>query len=139
MIELKNIRQIDLQTITDSRGSVSVLESGKNTPFEVKRTFHIYNVEENAERGSHAHKKNEQVYACLNGSVTITFDDGINKEDFVLSDPSKGLYVGPMMWHTLKNFSPGTVLFVWNSMGYDEDDYIKDYDEFLKIANENRL
>src|SRR3989344_5921107 len=125
---LKNVQLIKFQTVTDHRGSISIAESVKNIPFKIERTFHTYRVPEGANRGEHAHRQNEQVYACLNGKVTVTLDDGTDKDEVTLSNPGEGLYVGPLVWHSLKNFDHDTVFFVWNSRGYEEEDYIKNYD-----------
>src|SRR3990167_2846257 len=121
-IKVKNVELVKFQTITDPRGSISIAESGKNIPFKIERTFHIYKVPERANRGEHAHRENEQVYACLNGKVTITLDDGTNKDEVTLSLSGEGLYVGQLVWHSIKDFGPDTVFFVWNSRGYEEED-----------------
>lgn len=133
-MNIKNVRFIKFPTFTDIRGSVSEVEFKKVIPFKVERTFHIFNVQEGKIRGTHAHIKNEQVYACLNGSVTITLDDGVNQTEVVLKDPSEGLYVGSMVWHTIKNFSSQAVFCVWNSRPYEKEDLISNYDKFLKEA-----
>ena len=137
MIELKNVHWIRFPTFTDPRGSLS--EVGKIMPFKIERTYHVYNAEINTQRGDHAHLKNEQVYACLNGKAIVILDDGINKKEIELSDPSQGLYVGPMIWSSIKYLESNTLFFVWNSRGYEPEDYIKEYNEFLKIAHENLL
>jgi dTDP-4-dehydrorhamnose 3,5-epimerase-like enzyme len=131
---VKNTRSIKLHTFSDSRGKVSVAEGEKDIPFKIERTFHIYGVPQGEERGGHAHRETEQVYVCLNGSVTVILNDGTNKEEITLRDPEQVLYVGPLVWSVLKDFQPGTVLFVWTSKHYDATDYIREYDEFIKTA-----
>ena len=108
----KNVRLIKLPTVTDNRGSLSIAEGGKTIPFKIERTFHTYQVPQGTVRGGHAHKKNEQVYACLSGSLIVTLDDGVGKDKVILKDPGEGLYVGPLVWHNIEDFSLGTVFFV---------------------------
>lgn len=117
-------------------GTLTFLEATRDVPFEIKRVYYIYNVAEGARRGFHAHKKLEQYLICIHGRCTILLDDGREKEQTVLSDPSVGLYVGPGIWHEMYDFSPGAVLLVLAADFYDEDDYIREYSAFLKTKQE---
>ena len=117
-------------------GALTFLEATRDVPFEIKRVYYIYNVAEGARRGFHAHKKLEQYLICIHGRCTILLDDGREKEQTVLSDPSVGLYVGPGIWHEMYDFSPGAVLLVLAADFYDEDDYIREYSAFLKTKQE---
>ena len=127
-------RIIDIRKYTDNRGYLSVIEGGMDIPFEIKRIYYLYMVPE-AARGAHAHKQLQQLLVATSGSVDITLDDGREKKTFHLDRPWKGLLVVPGLWRDLDNFSGGTVLMCLASEKYDEGDYIREYDEFLKYKN----
>lgn len=124
-------RIIDIRKYTDTRGYLSVIEGGEDIPFEIKRIYYLYMVPE-AARGAHAHKQLQQLMVATSGSVHVTLDDGKNKKTFVLDKPWKGLHVVPGLWRDLDNFSGGTVCMVLASGHYAEEDYIRNYDEFLE-------
>ncbi|MBR2486300.1 MAG: WxcM-like domain-containing protein [Paludibacteraceae bacterium] len=124
-------RIIDIRKYTDTRGYLSVIEGGMDIPFEIKRIYYLYMVPE-AARGAHAHKQLQQLMVATSGSVHITLDDGINKKTFVLDKPWKGLHVVPGLWRDLDNFAGGTVCVVLASEHYAEEDYIRNYEEFLE-------
>lgn len=124
-------RIIDIRKYTDTRGYLSVIEGGKDIPFEIKRIYYLYMVPE-AARGAHAHKQLQQLMVAMSGSVHVTLDDGINKKTFVLDKPWKGLHVVPGLWRDLDNFAGGTVCMVLASEHYAEEDYIRNYEEFLE-------
>ncbi|MBI4014461.1 MAG: FdtA/QdtA family cupin domain-containing protein [Candidatus Aenigmarchaeota archaeon] len=113
----------------DDRGILSAVESGKDVPFQIKRVFYLYAMKKGATRGSHAHKMCEQAFLCLNGSFTITLDNGKKKEKKKLASPSEGVYVPPRIWVELTEFSRDAVVLVLCSHLYDEKDYIRDYGE----------
>ena len=115
----------------DSRGSLIAIESNKDIPFDIKRIYYIFDTKSSVVRGHHAHKTLEQMLVCVSGSCTIVLDDGENRNEVVLSDPSSGLYVGPNIWHEMKDFSEGAVLLVLASDFYNENDYIRNHDEFM--------
>lgn len=117
----------------NEKGSLIALEQYKNIPFEIKRVYYIFGTKEGVRRGLHAHKRLEQVLICVSGSVKIKVDDGNGKKIFKLSNPSKGLYIGPGIWREMYDFSKSAVLLVLASEYYDEEDYIRDYEEFLKM------
>ena len=131
---VNDCRIIDIRKYTDNRGYLSVIEGGTDIPFEIKRIYYLYMVPE-AARGSHAHKELQQLLVATSGSVDITLDDGQEKKTFHLDRPWKGLLVVPGLWRDLDNFSGGTVLMCLASEKYDEGDYIREYDEFLKYKN----
>ena len=111
--------------------SISVV-NGDTIPFNIERVYYLYGVPGNKSRGAHAHKELYQLIVALNGSFDVVLDDGVNKKTFTLSDPSQGLLVVPGLWRDLKNFSsPDAVCLVLASMTYSEDDYIRDYNDFL--------
>ncbi len=126
---MKNARLVDLAIRKDSRGELGVFE---DIPFSTIRVFWICNVPEGIVRGGHAHRENEQVHMCLTGAVTFVLNDGKAVETIRLR-AGEGLYTGPMIWHTLQSFEPHTVLFVANSVKFDENEYIRDYNEFLSL------
>lgn len=117
------------------QGNISVVENNKDVPFEVKRIYYLYDVPGGESRGAHAHKDLSQLIVAASGSFTVTLDDGEVKRTFLLNRPYQGLYVVPGIWRTLDDFSSGSVCMVLASHGYDKDDYIRDYDEFLKYKN----
>ena len=120
---------------SDRKGNLSVVENGKTLPFDIKRVYYIYDVPGGESRGSHAHKKLEQLIVAASGSFTVTLDDGKNKRSFFLNRPYQGLYVKPGMWRELDDFSSGAVCMVLASELYDADDYISNYEDFIKYRN----
>lgn len=131
---MKNCRIIIFKKIGNNDvGFLTALEGNREIPFNIKRIYYIYNVPKEIERGSHAHKRLEQVLICVSGSVKIKVDDGNEKKIIELSNPSKGLYIGPGIWHEMYDFNLNSVLLVLASEYYNERDYIRDYEEFLKM------
>ncbi|AKP41352.1 TPA: WxcM-like domain-containing protein [Clostridioides difficile] len=116
-------------------GNLVALESNKAIPFDIKRVYYIYDVPNNVKRGFHAHKNLEQVLVCLNGSVKIKCYDGVKETIFNLHKNDVGLYIGTGVWHEMFDFDEKTVLISIASEHYNEEDYIRDYKEFLKYLN----
>lgn len=125
-------RIIELPKITDPRGNLTVAESITDIPFDIKRAYWVYDVPGGESRGGHAHKRLKQLVVALSGSFTVTLDDGEEHETFLLNHPWQGLIIETGIWRTLDDFSSGAVCLVLASEPYEEDDYIYDYDEFLK-------
>ncbi len=121
--------------IEDSRGNLTSIENGMNLPFILNRIYYLYDVPGGSVRGSHAHKNLHQIIIALSGSFDISIDDGNTSAEFHLNSPSFGLYLCPMIWRGLKNFSSGSVCLVLASDTYDESDYIRDYSTFLKALH----
>lgn len=121
---------------SDRKGNISVVENNKDIPFDVRRTYYLYDVPGGESRGAHAHKELSQLIVAASGSFTVTLDDGNVKRTFLLNRPYQGLYVVPGIWRTLDDFSSGSVCLVLASHGYDENDYIRDYEEFIKYKNQ---
>ena len=117
-------------------GHLTPIESGRDIPFVIKRIYYLTRVPENTIRGFHAHRQLEQVLLCLNGKVTISVSTPYEKQLITLDDPAKGLYIGPMGWREMYDFSPGSVLVVLASEHYNEADYIRDYRNYCEIAQE---
>ncbi len=123
---------------SERKGNISVIENGETVPFGVKRIYYLYDIPGGEERGAHAHKALYQLIIAASGSFTVTLDDGKVKKRVVLDRPYQGLLVVPGIWRILDNFSSGSVCLVLASEGYDADDYIRDYEEFLKYKDERR-
>lgn len=117
----------------DRRGNLSVVENGQTLPFDVKRVYYLYDVPGGENRGAHAHKELSQLIIAASGSFTVTLDDGKCKRSFFLNRPYQGLYVKPGMWRDLDDFSSGAVCMVLASDVYIKEDYIRDYNEFIKF------
>jgi len=130
------VKTFDFKKISNSSGNLVFLEANKDIPFDVKRVYYIYGVNNNDRRGFHAHKSLQQALICIHGSCKIMLDDGTAKVDIELKDPSHGLFVGNAMWREMYDFSPDAVLLVLASEYYDEGDYIRDYDEFIRYIKE---
>ncbi len=127
------IKLIEFQKRFDDRGSLSFVEGGIDIPFEIKRIYYLYNLND-VHRGFHAHKNLNQVAICVNGSCTFVLDDGKTRQEVKLSKPNEGLFIDKMIWREMKDFSSDAVLLVLASEHYDESDYIRNYDEFLKLC-----
>ncbi len=121
----------------DERGQLVALEEMKDIPFNIKRVYYMYDTVEGVVRGKHAHKSLQQILICIHGSCKILLDNGVEKKVIPLERPYEGLYVSNAMWREMFDFSPDAVLMVLASELYDEADYIRDYDEFLKYVTEN--
>lgn len=135
---LEQCRLIELPRVDDRRGSLSFIEGGNHVPFHIARVYYLYNLPIEAERGSHAHKKLEQLMIAISGNFDVVLDDGINKRTFHLDRPNRGLLISRMHWRELASFSPGAVCMVLASLPYDKDDYIRNYQEFLVAAERSR-
>jgi len=128
---------LDLPKIADSRGNLTFVEGDNHIPFSIQRVYYLYDVPGGAERGGHAHKNLHQLIIAISGSFDVHLTDGVNKKIITLNRPYMGLYVCPMIWRELDNFSSGSVCLVLASNRYDEEDYYRSYDEFLDVINLN--
>ena len=122
---------IDLPKIEDERGNLTFVEGGNHIPFDIRRVYYLYDVPGGSARGGHAHKDLHQLIIAISGSFDVVLDDGTNTKRFNLNRSYCGLYVCPMMWRELDNFSSGSVCMVLASNRYDEADYYRDYDQYL--------
>lgn len=120
----------------DERGQLIALEEYNDIPFHIKRVYFMYDTVAGVIRGKHAHKSLQQILVCVHGSCKIKLDNGREKKVVVLEKPYEGLYVANNMWREMYDFSPDAVLMVFASEVYDESDYIRDYDEFLKFIDD---
>lgn len=123
-----------MEVFGDKRGKLISLESNKNIPFKINRVYYIYDTLPEEDRGKHAHKDLEQIIIAIDGSCQFVLDDGNKREEVWLNRPDKGLYIGKNMWREMRHFSYGCKLMVLASDYYKPEEYIRDYDEFLKEA-----
>lgn len=123
----------------DDRGQLVAIEAMKDLPFEVRRVYYIYDTLPGVRRGFHAHKNLQQILLCVNGSCKIHLDDGHDTAEVTLDKPNEGLYIANNMWREMYDFTPGAVLLVLASEYYDEADYIRNYDEFIKMVKEGQV
>jgi len=133
-----NVQGVSLHQLTravDLRGSLVAGDMNDQVPFNPERFFVVYDVPSIEARGAHAHHQCEQFLVCLNGSVRAIVDDGTNREEYTLDRPDQGLYMPPMIWGTQYRYSPDAVLLVLASHRYDNADYIRNYDDFLRLRN----
>lgn len=127
-----DIKIIQFQSHGDDRGSLVSIEQKKNIPFDIKRVYYLFSTKEGVRRGFHAHKKLKQLAIVLKGSCRFLLDDGSEKIEVLLDNPAQGLYIDSLLWREMYDFSEDCVLMVLADSIYDEADYIRDYDEFLK-------
>ena len=132
-------RIIDLPKILDRRGNLSIIEEMKNIPFEIKRSFWIYDVPGGEDRGGHAFKENQEVVIALSGAFDVVVDDGERKKTFTLNRSYYGLYVPKGLWRTMENFSTNSFALEFGSVRYSANDYIREYDEFLKLKQDGKI
>lgn len=133
---IEKCRIIDLPIISDPRGNLTFIENSNHIPFDIKRVYYLYDIPGGSDRGTHAHKTLHQFIIAISGSFDVELDDGTSKKRFHLNRSYYGLYVCPMMWRLLDNFSSGSVCLVLASGIYNEFDYIRDYNVFIQETRE---
>ena len=129
---------ISLQKMVDPRGNLSIAEGMKDIPFNISRVYWTYDVPSGAGRGGHAHKHCREFIIAVSGSFTVTLDNGLNKQSFLLNHPYQGLLVETDIWRTLDDFSSGAVCLVLAEDPFDEEDYIREYKEFLNYQRSKK-
>lgn len=134
--EKKTPEIIDLPKISDPRGNLSVIEEYKNIPFKIERAYWIYDVPGGEKRGGHAYRENQELIIALSGSFDVLLDDGKRKQKYSLNRSYTGLYVPKGMWREMENFSTNSLALVLSSTKFDVNDYIRDYQEFLKLSGQ---
>lgn len=131
---LADCRLIELPKIADQRGNLTFIENHRHIPFDIRRVYYLYDVPGGAHRAAHGHRSLHQFMVAMSGSFDVTLDDGRDKRKFHLNRSYYGLYIPPMMWRDLDNFSSGSVCMVLASDFFDEADYYRDYAQFLAAA-----
>ena len=134
-----NCNVIELPKIHNRAGNITALTNNKEIPFSATRIYFLYDVPGGETRGGHGHKQLQQLIVAASGSFDVILNDGIIKKTVTLNRPNYGLYVPPGIWRDLNNFSSGAVLLVLASDNYKEDDYIRDYQDFLKFKNLSKI
>ncbi|MBU8902760.1 MAG: FdtA/QdtA family cupin domain-containing protein [Victivallales bacterium] len=139
-ITVKNSAYVNLKRVVDdSDGCLCIINGQQDVPFEIKRVYYINSLDvASSVRGKHAHRKLRQVIFCISGSFVLSLDDGINKQDIRMWRDNVGVVLDPMLWHTMHSFSIGCVIMVVASDYYNESDYIRNYDEFIKLSRESK-
>ena len=133
---IEDCKIIDLRKIQDPRGNLTPIEGGLDVPFDIKRVFYQYDVPGGESRGAHAHIKDQQFLIAISGSFEVMIDDGTNRDIIALKQPYYGLLVPPGIWSAEQGFSSGSVCLVLTDNGYEAEDYIRDYEEFLKYKQQ---
>lgn len=144
MSPLDNVKIFEFPKIYDPRGNLSFVEGGRHIPFTIKRVFYLYDVPGGETRGGHAHKECACVLIAVSGSLDLRLTDGEQEIIVTLNKSNKGVLIPPGVWDTMHNFTTGTVAVAFASHHYEEEDYIRDYDEYLEYVktlkdNENSL
>jgi len=133
---IESCQLIQLPKISDPRGNLTFIEGQEHIPFDIKRVYYLYDVPGGASRAAHGHKALSQLMIAISGSFDVELDDGYTKKKYQLNRPYTGLYIPPMIWRDLNNFSSGSVCMVLASERYDEVDYYRDYLEFAQDARD---
>ena len=139
MATVEDVRIIELPKFLDARGNLSFAEQNNHIPFEIKRTYWIYDVPGGEDRGGHAFKENQEVVIALSGAFDVVVDDGNTKITISLNRSYYGLYIPSGLWRTMENFSTNSFALEFGSKHYDASDYVRDYDEFLKLKKDGKI
>ena len=130
---------VELPKFLDARGNLSFVEQENHIPFAIKRTYWLYDVPGGECRGGHAYKENQEFIVALSGSFDVILDDGKEKKVFTLNRSYYGLYVPKGLWREMDNFSTNSLAMILSSTNYDADDYVRDYDEFIKLKHYGKI
>ena len=136
---MDEIKIIQLPKFLDERGNLSFVEQENHIPFSIKRTYWLYDVPGGECRGGHAYRENEEFIVALSGSFDVVLDDGKEKKVFALNRSYYGLYVPKGLWREMENFSTNALALIISSTNYDENDYVRNYDEFLKLKRDGQI
>lgn len=135
MSQLEKAREIEFPKICDPRGNLSFVEGGRHIPFPIRRVFYIYDIPGGETRGGHAHKYCQQILTAVCGSFTLRLTDGKDERTFHLDRANKGVLIPNGLWLTMENFTTGSICLAIASEPYDEEDYVRDFEEFIESAN----
>lgn len=133
-MSIHDSRLVELPIIHDQRGNLTFIENSRHIPFNIKRVYYLYDVPGGAARAAHGHKALHQLMIAMSGSFDVSLDDGVEKKKYHLNRSYFGLYIPPMIWRDLDNFSSGAVCMVLASDYFDETDYYRNYDDFVKAV-----
>ena len=136
---VEDVKIVELPKFTDPRGNLSFVEQLNHIPFEIKRTYWIYDVPGGESRGGHAFRKNDEFIVALSGAFDVIVDDGKEKKRFALNRSYYGLYIPAGLWRTMENFSTNSLALEFGSIHYDRTDYVEDYDQFLKLKSNGEI
>lgn len=136
---VEDVRIIELPKFTDPRGNLSFVEQVTHIPFEISRTYWIYDVPGGESRGGHAFKKNQEFIVSLSGAFDVIVDDGIEKKTFTLNRSYYGLYIPAGLWRSMNNFSTNSLALEFGSISYSREDYVEDYEQFLKLKADGKI
>lgn len=136
---VKDVKIIELPKFTDPRGNLSFVEQLNHIPFEIKRTYWIYDVPGGENRGGHAFRKNDEFIVALSGALDVIVDDGKEKKTFNLNRSYYGLYIPAGLWREMDNFSTNSLALEFGSIHYDPNDYIRDYETYLKMKKDGTI
>lgn len=139
MATIKDVKIIELPKFADPRGNLSFVEQLNHIPFEIKRTYWIYDVPGGESRGGHAFKMNEEFIVALSGAFDVIVDDGQEKKTFTLNRSYYGLYIPAGLWREMANFSTNSLALEFGSIHYDRGDYVEDYEQFLKLKSNGEI
>ena len=134
-----DVKIIQLPKFLDTRGNLSFVEQCNHIPFVIKRIYWLYDVPGGECRGGHAYKENEEFIVALSGSFDVILDDSFEKKSFTLNRSYYGLYVPKGLWREMENFSTNSLAMILSSTNYDADDYVRNYDEFLKLKRDGKI
>ena len=138
-MSIKDVKIIELPKFTDPRGNLSFVEQLNHIPFEIKRTYWIYDVPGGENRGGHAFRQNDEFIVALSGAFDVIVDDGKEKKRFALNRSYYGLYIPAGLWRTMENFSTNSLALEFGSIHYDRVDYVEDYDQFLRLKSNGEI
>lgn len=136
---IDDVKIIELPKFADPRGNLSFVEQLNHIPFEIKRTYWIYDVPGGENRGGHAFRRNEEFIIALSGAFDVTVDDGVSRKTFLLNRSYYGLYVPAGLWREMENFSTNSLALEFGSIHYSADDYVRDYQEYLNMKQDGTI
>lgn len=139
MAKISDVKVISLPKYLDKRGNLSFVEQNNHIPFEIKRTYWIYDVPGGEDRGGHAFRENQEVVIALSGAFDVVVDDGENKKTFSLNRSYYGLYIPSGLWRSMENFSTNSFALEFGSISYSADDYVREYEDFLRLKRNGQI
>lgn len=138
-MDISDVRLVELPRIMDPRGNLSFVEQGNHIPFEIRRTYWIYDVPGGESRGGHAYRETNEFIIAISGSFDVTVDDGMEKKVYTLNRSYYGLYIPKGLWRTMGNFSTNSLALEFADTEYDRNDYVEDYDDFLGLKRDEQI